>query len=86
MADFDRSFSISEDGLSFDDNVGILAGADDPSSAGQAAPVGSLYIRADASGVLYIKTNTGDTDWSPVGAAGSGTTPRQVMCYTALRA
>ena len=86
MADFSKSFSISEDGLSFDDVVGIIPGTDDPSTAGQAAPIGSLYMRADGSGVLYIKTNTGDTDWSAVGAAGSGTTPRQVMCYTALRA
>lgn len=85
MADFTKAFSVSQNGLSFDDVVGIVSGTDDPSSTGQAAPIGSLYIRADGSGVLYIKTNTGDTDWSAVGAAGSGTTPRQVMCYTALR-
>jgi len=85
MAVFDKAFSITNDGLSFDDVVGILAGADDPSITGQAAPVGSLYLRSDASGILYIKTNTGDTNWSQVGASSGGITPRQAMCYTALR-
>lgn len=79
MADFDRSFSVGG-GLSFNDVVGILADAGDPSVVGQAAPVGSLYIRTNADGILYIKTGTGDTDWESVSM-----TPRQAMCYTALR-
>ena len=60
MANINDAFVI-EDGLAFDETqTGIFAGANDPTT-GEAAPVGSLYIRTDGS--VYIKTGAADTEW-----------------------
>jgi len=62
-------------------NLGITApvefftGQKNPSSAGQAAPLGSLFQRRDSlgtTGQLYIKTGTLDTDWGLVATSGTG--------------
>lgn len=62
MADINAAFVI-EDGLAFDETqTGIFTGSVNPSaSPGEAAPIGSLFIRTD--GTLYIKTGAADTDW-----------------------
>lgn len=60
MANFIDAFH-PESGINLDDLVGIFAGTIDPSVTGEAAPVGSIFIRA--SGQLYQKINTGLTDW-----------------------
>ena len=74
MADFDKAFSVGEGiALGDDENVGIVSGTTDPSIAGQAAPVGSVYLRAATGGELYVKNGALDTDWVPIGAGGNGT-------------
>ena len=60
MADISLSFS-AEGGISLDDLVGIFTGTNDPSIAGETAPVGSLFIQQN--GQLYQKIGTSDTNW-----------------------
>lgn len=60
MADIGLSFS-AEGGVSLDDLVGIFAGVTNPAIVGEAAPIGSLFVRS--SGLLYQKTGALDTDW-----------------------
>lgn len=61
MADISLTFS-AENGISLDDVVGIFTGTTDPSAgAGEAAPIGSLWIRQN--GNLYQKTGSADTAW-----------------------
>ncbi len=60
MANFIDAFQ-PEGGINLDDLVGIFAGSIDPSVIGEAAPIGSLFIRSN--GQLYQKINTGNTDW-----------------------
>jgi hypothetical protein len=60
VADIALSFAV-ENGLSLDDAVGIFTGSNDPSILGEAAPIGSLYIRQNGS--LYQKIGSANTDW-----------------------
>jgi len=62
VADINAAFVI-EDGLAFDETqTGIFTGSGDPSaSPGEAAPIGSLFIRTDGS--LYVKTGAADAEW-----------------------
>lgn len=64
-----KSLFLVENGLSFDDDVVILSGSIDPSLIGQAAPVGSLYIRTN--GQLWQKFETNDVDWQLVSTEGT---------------
>lgn len=64
MANIDRAFSVP-DGLSLNDVVGVFHSANDPTSSGEAAPVGSLLLRT--TGQLYLKTGASDTQWSLIG-------------------
>jgi hypothetical protein len=54
------------EGLSFNEDTGFLAGADDPSvtdiTLGVSIPVGVLYLRTGTTEV-YQKNDTGATDW-----------------------
>ncbi len=69
MADISKFFLV-ENGLSFDDDVTIFSGFADPSSgAGEAAPVGSVYIRTN--GQLWQKFGPADTDWQLVSNEGT---------------
>ena len=60
MANFYNAFQ-PESGINLDDLVGIFAGTTDPSVVGEAAPVGSLFIRS--TGLLYQKYGEDDTEW-----------------------
>lgn len=63
------SFNVGNNGVSFGDNTvaGIFADTFDPSTgAGQAAPVGSLFMYS--AGTLFIKTGVADTGWSALGS------------------
>lgn len=63
MADI-RDALTADFGLSIglNDDVGIFTSANDPRvNPGEAAPTGSLLLRT--SGELYVKVDTGDTDW-----------------------
>jgi hypothetical protein len=60
MADIGLSFN-AEGGVSLDDLVGIFAGTINPAIIGEAAPIGSLFIKS--SGLLYQKIGALDTDW-----------------------
>ena len=62
MSDFSKTFSVDE-GISFgDDVVGIVFGAGNPSTIGEIAPTGTLFLRTD--GTLYQKTaGSPDTAW-----------------------
>lgn len=60
MANINTAFQ-PEDGINFDDLVGIFAGTTDPSSVGEVAPIGSLFIRN--TGNLYQKIGSGNFDW-----------------------
>lgn len=60
MADISLSFS-AEGGISLDDLVGIFTGTTDPSSVGEAAPIGSIYLRQN--GTLYQKIGAANTNW-----------------------
>ena len=60
MADINLAF-VAENGISLDDLVGIFGGSVDPTVTGEAAPVGSIFIRAN--GQLFQKTGLLDTDW-----------------------
>lgn len=70
MGALDKAFE--SDGIVLNDVVGLLGGADDPSSAGVDAPEGSLYIRT--SGQIWQKSGPGDTDWTEKGT-GAGSAP-----------
>jgi hypothetical protein len=62
VANINAAFVV-ENGVAFDETqTGIFTGSVDPRvGAGEAAPVGSLFVRNN--GELYIKTGTADTDW-----------------------
>lgn len=49
-------------GFSIDDNADWRYGTADPSSAGLAAPKGSIYSKTD-DGTIWRKYDTGDTNW-----------------------
>lgn len=68
MADLSKFFLV-ENGLSFDDEVSLFSGFSDPSVVGEAAPIGSLYLRT--TGQLWQKFGPADTDWQLVSAEGS---------------
>lgn len=79
MADIGKAFSV-DDGIAFGlEDVGIVYGTDVPSTSGQTAPIGSLYLRAGTP-ETYIKAGAGDFDWRLISL-----TPRKIMSYTALR-
>lgn len=62
MANFTNAFQ-PEDGINLDDLVGIFSGTADPTAgAGEAAPIGSLYLRSN--GQLWQKTGSANVDWS----------------------
>lgn len=50
---------------------GIYSGAFDPTVAGQAAAIASLFLRTD-TGQLYTKTGVGDTAWTLAGSGSGG--------------
>lgn len=52
------------------DLAGIVAGATDPSVAGQEAPLGSFYMRTN--GQQFKKTGPGNMDWSETDTGGGG--------------
>jgi hypothetical protein len=54
--------------LDFFSNSKIISGGLNPSSAGQAAPLGSLYL--STLGSNWVKTGSGDTSWTIVGFTG----------------
>ena len=56
-------------GITLPNSVVFTQGADDPSSVGYAAGVGSLYVQTD--GTLWSKTGAGDTDWVSITAGGA---------------
>lgn len=61
MFDFGKAFDV--DVLSLGESVGIFPGSFDPSTGlGQAAPIGSLFIRTGTTEV-YQKNGVADTDW-----------------------
>lgn len=69
MADISKFFLV-ENGLSFDDDVAIFSGFTDPTAgSGEAAPVGSLFIRTN--GQLWQKFGAADTDWQLVSNEGT---------------
>lgn len=69
MANISKFFLV-ENGLSFDDDVTIFSGFTDPSAgSGEAAPVGSVYIRTN--GQLWQKFGAADTDWQLVSNEGT---------------
>lgn len=70
MANLNLAFQ-PEGGINFDDLVGIFAGTADPSVGGEAAPIGSLYLRS--TGLLYQKTSAPDTGWTVFGGGGTVT-------------
>ena len=61
MADISLSFN-AEGGISLDDLVGIFTGTIDPTVTGEAAPLGSIFVRQ--TGQLYQKVGPLDTDWN----------------------
>lgn len=66
MADISRFFLV-ENGLQLDADVVIFSGFANPSQgAGEAAPIGSLFLRTN--GQLYQKFGSLDTDWALVSA------------------
>lgn len=58
--DISLAFNI-EEGISLKDEVLIFCGAADPSSPGEVAPMGSLYLRTNGS--LWIKTGVANNQW-----------------------
>lgn len=69
MANIDKFFLV-ENGLSFDDDVAIFSGFTDPTSgSGEAAPIGSLFIRTN--GQLWQKFGAADTEWQLVSNEGT---------------
>lgn len=68
MANIDDAFRV--DKLSLNDVLLITDGTSDPSTgAGYEAPVGSLFLlSASTSSALYVKTNTGNTNWDKIWA------------------
>lgn len=60
MADINLAFNV-EQGIALGDTVGIFYGNTDPSIIGEAAPIGSLYLKTD--GTIWSKIGTQDTDW-----------------------
>jgi hypothetical protein len=56
----ENAFETEE--ILLNDTAAILSGSIDPSSAGEAAPIGSLYLRD--TGQHYKKTGGADTAWS----------------------
>lgn len=74
MNPLDRA--LDTDTLVLKNGVGIMDGADDPSSVGVVAPLGTLYLRTN--GDTYHKTGSGDTAWASLVGTGSG---RDVMDF-----
>lgn len=69
MADLSNFFDI-EYGLSIEDQVTVFGGFQDPSAgAGEAAPVGSLFLRTN--GTLYQKFGPLDNNWALFSAEGT---------------
>lgn len=60
MSDIAQSFS-AENGISLNDEVGILTGTIDPAVIGVDAPIGSIYLRQN--GQTFQKTGPATTDW-----------------------
>ena len=68
----ENSFTISENGLSLNEEALILHGSQDPSLApGQEAPIGSLFLRTGTP-ELYQKNSSPDTGWALVGGSSTG--------------
>lgn len=68
MADITNAFEVDE-GISLSGNVLIITGTTDPTTgAGEAAPVGSLFLLSSTAG-LYVKNGVGDTEWLKLGEA-----------------
>ena len=69
MADLNRAFTVDANGIALGDGTpgtiqaAIFNGSIDPSVTGQAAPVGSIFLRSD--GVGFVKKDAADTDWVP---------------------
>ena len=60
MANIDDGFTVPS--ISFDDEVGIFYGDDNPAIVGFEAPLGSLYIRKSV-GTLFQKTGVDNNAW-----------------------
>ncbi len=80
MANFKNAFR-PEDGINFNDLLGIFAGSIDPSAVGEVAPVGSLFVRS--TGQLYQKVGGGDTAWALFSAGGGNTVKTSATDTTA---
>lgn len=59
----DKGINIINENSSVETQV--LNGSFDPSSAGQVADIGSLFLRSNGS--AYLKTGAGATDWTVIG-------------------
>lgn len=67
MVDFTKAFNVGDNGLALGENqdTGIFSSVSDPSTGlGQAAPVGSLLLCTVNEGNPFIKSNSGNTDWT----------------------
>lgn len=60
MANLLDAFNL-ENGLALNDDVLVISGSINPMVTGEAAPVGSLYLRTDGS--IWSKTGNLNTDW-----------------------
>lgn len=69
MANFNDAFA-PEGGINLEDLVGIFAGTIDPSAVGEAAPIGSLYLRS--TGSVFVKIGAPDTSWTMFSTGGGG--------------
>lgn len=66
MADISLAFNV-EEGLSLKDEVIIVSGPHDPSSTGEIAPIGSLFLRT--TGALFLKTGAANNQWYGLGTS-----------------
>ena len=79
------------EGITFNENVGILSGTEDPTvvditDGGTPIPITTLYLRTGTPNPeIYIKTDTGVNDWEFLSAAAGGGTAGDVPAVLARR-
>lgn len=73
MISLNRAYTI-ENGLSFDDNVGIFAGSGNPEIEDDGVPEGSIYIQFNngTSNKLWQKTGSLTSNWTEITTGTSG--------------
>jgi len=88
--DFTKQYDVFE-GITFNENVGILSGTEDPTvvditDGGTPIPITTLYLRTGTPNPeIYIKTDTGVNDWEFLSAAAGGGTAGDVPAVLARR-